>query len=208
MKKRYENKAKVSDVTALIAENSDLDLSLIANNSKRLTGLSTREYLVSVGIIANEEPKSVDALTEGVLYKPGEEPENIRKRIDTLFSKLDEAYPDKVIVGLHKDHKKWGETVTDLYKKLGYKSGADFLTAYGYKMSDDKGGRPKAAGGGMEVIEELKRRYPNGANFKDIQALFDANPDLASKLNTLRTSGFKVDGMTFGKYLKHIGLMG
>ena len=58
------------------------------------------------------------------------------------------------------------------------------------------------------MISLLKRRYPDGANFKDIQALFDANPDLAPKLNTLRTSGFKVDGMTFGKYLKYLGLMG
>lgn len=51
---------------------------------------------------------------EKVIYTPGNEPENIRNRIDRLFAKLDEAYPDKVICGLNKDHKKWGETVTQL----------------------------------------------------------------------------------------------
>ena len=34
-----------------------------------------------------------------VIYKPGKEPERIKARLKTLFSKLDEAYPDKVIVG-------------------------------------------------------------------------------------------------------------
>ena len=40
--------------------------------------------------------------------------------MEILFGKLDSAYPDKVIVGLSKDHKKWGETVTELYRELGY----------------------------------------------------------------------------------------
>lgn len=35
----------------------------------------------------------------------GKEPANVKKRIDTLFPKLDSAYPDKVIISLAKDHK-------------------------------------------------------------------------------------------------------
>jgi hypothetical protein len=206
LKKRYENKAKVSDVTALIAENADLDLSIVANNAKRFTGLTTRELLIKEGVLADASSRSNESFTEGVLYKPGEEPENIRKRIDTLFPKLDEAYPDKVIVGLHKDHKKWGETVTDLYRKLGYKSGADFLTAYGYKMPDDKGGRPKADHNA--TIEELKRRYPNGAGYKSVAELLDANSDIAGQLKTLQKDAPQILGMTFAKWLKSIGLMG
>ena len=202
LKNRYEAKSKVNDVTALIAENADLDFSIVANNAKRFTGLTTRELLIKEGVLADASSRSNESFTEGVLYKPGEEPENIRKRIDALFPKLDEAYPDKVIVGLHKDHKKWGETVTDLYRKLGYKSGADFLTAYGYKMPDDKGGRPKADHNA--TIEELKRRYPNGASFKTVDELFVANPDIAGQLNTLKKDAPQVLGMTFGKYLKHI----
>ena len=47
----------------------------------------------------------------------GQEPENIKKRIDTLFAKLDGAYPDRVIIGLQKDHKKWDETARDPISK-------------------------------------------------------------------------------------------
>lgn len=208
LKQRYENKPKVADFTSLITDSADLDLSIIAYNSKRITGLSTREYLLQEGILAETEAvKSVEELTEGVLYKTGEEPADIKKRIDTLFEKLDGAYPDKVIVGLHTDHKKWGETVTDLYRKLGYKSGADFLTAYGYKISDAKGGgRPKADH--TIIIEEIKRRYPNGANFKTADEFIQANTDLSKQLATLRKDAQQVLGMTFGKWLKSIGLMG
>ena len=205
LNERYKNKAKVSDVTALIADNADLDLSIVANNSKRFTGLSTREYLISEGILAGADEKTTSALTEGVLFKPGEEPADIKKRIDTLFEQLDGAYPDKVIVGLHKEHKKWGETVTDLYRKLGYKSGADFLTAYGYKMSDDKGGRPKVDY--SILIDAIKNRYPNGAEFKTAIEFLEANADLPN-LNTFKTDAPSIVGMTFGKWLKSIGLMG
>lgn len=74
-----------------------------------------------------------------IKYTVGSEPENIRKYLDSLFSKLDNAYPNKVIKGLYHDHKHWGETVTDLYKILGYKSSKDFLEAYGYKVETTEG---------------------------------------------------------------------
>ena len=106
---------------------------------------------------------------------------------------------------MHKEHKKWGETVTDLYRKLGYKSGADFLTAYGYKMSDDKGGRPKVDY--SILIDAIKNRYPNGAEFKTAIEFLEANADLPN-LNTFKTDAPSIVGMTFGKWLKSIGLMG
>lgn len=46
----------------------------------------------------------------------GKEPASIKKRLDILFPKLNQAYPDKKISGLYKDHKKWAETVTELYR--------------------------------------------------------------------------------------------
>ena len=57
------------------------------------------------------------------------EPENIKKRMDTLFAKLDGAYPDKIIISLQKDHKKWSETVRELYRLVGYPDGNSFLEA-------------------------------------------------------------------------------
>ena len=49
----------------------------------------------------------------------GKEPASIKKRLDILFPKLNQAYPDKKISGLYKEHKKWAETVTELYRALG-----------------------------------------------------------------------------------------
>lgn len=73
----------------------------------------------------------------------GKEPASIKKRLDILFPKLNQAYPDKKISGLYKDHKKWAETVTELYRALGYPDGTSFLEAYGYTVVINKGGRSK-----------------------------------------------------------------
>lgn len=148
-------------------------------------------------VVSNDVPS-------GVLYRPGEEPEALKKRINTLFEKLDEAYPDKVIVRLHKDHKKWGETVTDLYRKLGYSSGAEFLETYGYKMSDDKGGRPKADVD--QVVVELKKRYPSGTSLSILE-ITEANPDLAAGMKTLQNQLAKSGGISFKKFLVQEGII-
>ena len=136
----------------------------------------------------------------------GQEPENIKKRINTLFPKLDEAYPDKVIVSLRRDHKKWDETASEISRQLGYESKNDFLIAYGYKIVTSAGGRPKTTDAAA-VIEELKKRYPNGSPFSKMCELQDANPDLASKFRTLSNQANELFGMTLGKYLESIGII-
>ena len=142
-----------------------------------------------------------------VIIPVGQEPENIKKRLNTLFAKLDEAYPDKVIRSLQKDHKKWAETVTELYRLLGYDSGNSFLQAYGYSVERAAiGGRP--ANDHMAIIEELQRRYPNGSGFRKVNQLIEANPDLASKFKTLNNNANKLFGKSLGEYLKEIGLLG
>ena len=140
----------------------------------------------------------------GVLYRPGEEPENLKKRINTLFGKLDTAYPDKVIKRLNKDHKKWGETVTDLYRKLGYSSGAEFLETYGYKMSTDKGGRPKLDTEGL--VEDLKRRYPSGTSLT-IQEIIEENADIAPNIKTLQKQMSLNGGISLKKFLIQEGII-
>lgn len=149
--------------------------------------------------------KSTD-IPVGVLYRPGEEPERIRQRIERLFEKLDSAYPDKVIVGLYKDHKKWGETVTDLYRQLGYPDGNSFLSAYGYRPGvSSVGGRPSS--NPMEVVNELKRRYSNGPVCATIAELQKANPDLASRFSNMQNQADKFFGMTLVKYFIQEGIL-
>ena len=138
-------------------------------------------------------------------YAPGNEPESICKRLDRLFAKLDSAYPDKVISGLHKDHKKWGESVTELYRLLGYPDGNSFLAAYGYTQANSVGGRP--AGDPMEVVIELKKRYPNGPTCSTLLELIEENSDLSSKFSNLRSRSEKFFGMTLANYFVQEGLL-
>lgn len=141
-------------------------------------------------------------------YRPGSEPEKLKRRIHTLFEKLDSAYPDKTIIGLYTDHKKWGETVTELYRELGYQDGKAFLEAYGYNYGSKEfsGGRPKTTDP-KAIIQELKNRYPNGSQFKTADDLFAANPDFMPKLKTIKNLANATFGMPLGKYLLSIGLI-
>lgn len=135
----------------------------------------------------------------------GKEPTNVKRRIDTLFPKLDSAYPDKIIISLAKDHKKWDETAREISKQLGYESKNDFLTAYGYKIEKSLGGRP--SNDYMAIIDELKKRYPNGSKFIGLKDLARANPDLSPKFKTLTNKANELFGMTFAKYLVNEGIL-
>lgn len=141
-----------------------------------------------------------------VLYKPGEEPERIKQRIERLLEKLEGAYPDKVVVGLHKNHKNWGETVTELYRELNYPSGNDFLEAYGFTVdTSNKRGRPKADP--MDIINELKRRYANAPVCKSVKELSEQNPDLAPKFKNMQNQSEKFFGMKFVPFLIQEGIL-
>ena len=98
---------------------------------------------------------------------------------NTLFKKLDGAYPDKVISGLQKDHKKWAETVTELYRLLGYPDGQAFLEAYGYTVVKSAGGKPSTVDP-VAIMAELHRRYANG-KAESMAALQADNPDIPWK---------------------------
>jgi hypothetical protein len=62
-----------------------------------------------------------------VLHLPGQEPENIKKRLDTLFGKLNETFPDKVVVSMNRFSA--SETLKKYSKKLGYEDLHIFLGA-------------------------------------------------------------------------------
>ena len=142
-------------------------------------------------------------IPDGVLYAPGAEPAAIKNRIDRLFEKLDGAYPDKVVIGLHKDHKKWGETVTELYRQLGYPDGNAFLTAYGYSVGTGASGRPSSVDPDA-IIAQLKELYPEGTSMSsgDLQK---AHPDIPWK--SLQNKSNEYFGMTLTKYLTKEGIL-
>lgn len=137
----------------------------------------------------------------------GNEPPKLRDRVERFFEKLHGAYPDKVIIGLDKDHKHWSETAVVLYRELGYESKRDFFTSYGFSVgvSDNKGGRPKKDH--MAIVEELKRRYADGPVYTTILELKAANPDLAPRFQNLMNQANTFFGIPLAKYFAQEGIL-
>lgn len=136
----------------------------------------------------------------------GKEPANIKKRLDILFPKLNQAYPDKKISGLYKEHKKWAETVTELYRALGYPDGTSFLEAYGYTVVINKGGRHTTIDPDI-VILNLMEKYPDGSGFTSITQLIEADEEFAAVHKTLANNSMQYFGMPLGKYLTEQGIL-
>lgn len=109
----------------------------------------------------------------------------------------------QVVIGLHKDHKKWGETVTELYRQLGYPDGNAFLTAYGYSVGTGASGRPSSVDPDA-IIAQLKELYPEGTSMSsgDLQK---AHPDIPWK--SLQNKSNEYFGMTLTKYLAKEGIL-
>ena len=139
-------------------------------------------------------------------FRPGAEPKELQIKLDRLFAKLNEYYPDKVVVGLHNDHKKLGERITAMYRALGYPDYHSFLVAYGYCIEQKASGRKKTVDP-QNVIAELQRRYPDGSPFWKLSDLFAGNPDLAKNAQTLTNTAPAVFGMSLADYLRSIGIL-
>lgn len=201
---------KLSEINGYILEmgfKPDLFRPLIAKNYD----MTLADYFAHIGILATGKQPQIPCEEPAVKTTPvslprdrASIPADIRKKMDKLFVRLDDAYPDKMISGLNRDHKKLGEAVTALYRALEYGSPKEFLEAYGYTYApDSKGGRPQTKH--TELIETLQRRHPNGCD--SLGDLKDANPDLAAGIKSLENKSKELFGMSFGKYLRSIGLI-
>ena len=91
----------------------------------------------------------------------GHEPLNVTTKLNNLLNDLKATYPDGGVRNLQRDHKKWAEKVTFLYRELGDPDGDSFLNAYGFTVERNITGRPKS-NDYSAIIEELKKRYPEG----------------------------------------------
>ena len=131
-------------------------------------------------------------------------PESEQRVLDNLLRDLNETYPDKVIVRLQQDHKKWSEKVTRLYKNIGYASRDEFLAAYGFTVEQGKKGRSSID---IEaVVEDLVSRYQGERFVTSIDQLKAENPDLAPNIKSLQNKAKDLFGMTLNNYLKEKGV--
>ena len=131
-------------------------------------------------------------------------PESEQRVLDNLLRDLNETYPDKVIVRLQQDHKKWYEKVTRLYKNIGYSSRDEFLAAYGFTVEQTKGGRPSVDLDA--IVETLLSRYEGDRYVTSFDQLKEENPDIAPKFKSLQNKSNEMFGMSLNKYLKEKGV--
>lgn len=136
----------------------------------------------------------------------GAEPLNVRTKLNNLLNDLKATYPDGVVRNLQRDHKKWAEKVTFLYRELGYADGDSFLNAYGFTVERNISGRPKS-NDYSAIIEELKKRYPDGPKFSKVGDLEKANPDLVSSFKSMANNATELFGTSLKDYLKKIGIL-
>lgn len=71
-------------------------------------------------------------------YLPGFEPDDIKPLVDSFFTVINKAFPDKVIVTSEWNHQAWDNAANMLCKKLGYSKGKDFLEAYGFSVVNER----------------------------------------------------------------------
>ncbi len=139
------------------------------------------------------------------LFAKGNEPPELQRRMKNLMTKLLSAYPDRIIVSLYKDHKKWAEAVHDIAQKLGYPDNTAFLEDYGFSVEKNAAGRPQ--NDFSSVIAELKRRYPNGAACSSVSGIMNENPDLKGRLKTMQNRGSELPGGSLRELLLREGIL-
>ena len=108
----------------------------------KVAGFETvNEFLKAYGfeIISGDEVKKIRSF---VLYTPGNEPDVIKSKVESMLKRLNEYYPNKIIPrGMQKDHKSLSQSVSGLYQWLGYDTSRDMLKAYGFDVQHGDAGR-------------------------------------------------------------------
>ena len=149
-------------------------------------------------------PETINIDYSDVKYRPGEEPIDIKKKLDLYFPKIEAAYPDKEIRNMYKEHKKWLERAGELRKLLGYANNREFFAAYGFYMVDGNKAQQMDINA---LVEELKKKYKEKPFQGTINDLKNANPDIASNIQTFNNRSSKEFGMPATEYLISIGVL-
>lgn len=151
---------------------------------------------------------AVRQLRNKVIYTPGNEPEPIKGKVESMLRRLEEYYPDrKIQKGLQSEHKKLSQAVSGLYQWLGYANSKELLNAYGYSYEIDSinGGRP--SNNHQEVINILLDRYKDKEKHTGMKELLEENQDIAGQIKTLQNKSNELFGKPLSDYFNEIGLI-
>lgn len=168
-------------------------------------GCGTVEELLRKCGFAMISGDAVKELRSSVLYRPGEEPDVIKGKVESICRRLQEYYPEHHIpTGFEKAHKSLGGDITGIYQWLGYPDRSSFLSAYGYTMELNRGGRPEQDF--QPMLDALAEKYRTQPKPKTLGALIFENPEYKGALKTLSNRSVELFGMTLKKYLEEVGI--
>lgn len=191
-------------VFALDSLNADLR-DRLGTLTARSGHASPAEFLKAYGweLIGTREALS---LRRGKHCTPGEEPEIIRPRLESVLNRMVRHYPDRIISrSIQHDHKSLAQDVSGLYLWLGYDSIAAMLTAYGFRYDVPVGGRPATDVSGL--LEALKAAYAEGPRPRSISRIAADHPEFAGALKTLQNQAPARFGMSLRQYLTQEGVL-
>lgn len=167
-------------------------------------GYSTMEELLTeygFEIISGE---AVRELRSFVMYTPGNEPEVVAGKVESILRRLEEYYPQRRIVGgMQKEHKSLASDITGMYQWLGYRSMGDFLQAYGFEYVVGVG---RGETDFDAVVDYLMEKYSTAPKPKNMGLLMYDNPDLRASLKTMQNRAPELFGMSLKKYFEDLGL--
>lgn len=136
---------------------------------------------------------------------------SVTGKLDSYFKKIDEWYPDRVVIEFIKLHRSARNHLALHAQELGYGSWADLLKDYGYEVPDyggPAGGR--RATDPAEIVaafDELERRYEGREPVARIGVLKEENPDLAVKFGVMQSHSEELFGMSFVEVLVERGIV-
>ncbi len=136
---------------------------------------------------------------------------SVTGKLDSYFKKIDEWYPDGVVVNFIKLHRSARNHLALHAQELGYDSWADLLKDYGYEVPDyggPAGGR--RATDPAEIVatfDELERRYEEREPVASISVLKEENPDLAVKFGVMQSHSEELFDMSFVEVLVKRGVV-
>lgn len=96
----------------------------------------------------------------------------VLKRLCTFFDRLDEAYPDRVVIHFNRDFKKLAERGTELRRLAGYgEDNSAFFADFGFTYINALQRQAESHGTYEELVARLRAAYPEG-----IVNLYEAEP--------------------------------
>lgn len=150
---------------------------------------------------------AVKAVRDHVEYMPGNEPDIIKSKVESMLRRLEETYPGHVISGtLQREHKNLAGAVSGLYQWFGYPDASAMLKAYGYQYTQPFIGQ-RPSNNYEEILQTLFEKYKTAKKPNNMAELIRDNPDLKGPLKSLQNNQYSILGMNAGDYMKKVGII-